>query len=233
MSWRCKVGLIYPSDGVLDYEFWNLVPQGVSVHITRLPIASTELTLAAAKELANLERIKQAAETLHATRPDVITYACTVGSFIEGPAHMGNIIRVLSDTAGCIATTTSNALIESLKALSVGRVGILSPYVYDISRLLRDFVEAHGIIVKEMEILDLTSSIEKVSAEMVYHKANGIGKKLVDAVFISCTGLPTLEILAPLEEDLGKPVLAANQITIWHALKIAGVRASFGRFLST
>ena len=32
MSWRAKLGVIYPADGALDHEYWELVPSGVSVH---------------------------------------------------------------------------------------------------------------------------------------------------------------------------------------------------------
>src|SRR5699024_3645335 len=38
------------------------------------------------------------------------------------------------------------------------------------------------------------------------------------AIFVSCTNLPTYDILAPLERDLGKPVLTANQLTVWACL---------------
>ena len=36
------------------------------------------------------------------------------------------------------------------------------------------------------------------------------------------TALPTLDILAELEESLGKPVLTANQVTLWQAFHLAG-----------
>ena len=36
-----------------------------------------------------------------------------------------------------------------------------------------------------------------------------------EAVFVSCTNLPTYDIVAPLEAELGIPVLTANQVTMW------------------
>jgi maleate isomerase len=32
-------------------------------------------------------------------------------------------------------------------------------------------------------------------------------------------------VIAALEEDLGKPVLTANQVAFWYALRLAGVGA--------
>ena len=45
------------------------------------------------------------------------------------------------------------------------------------------------------------------------------------AVFASCTNLPTYDLIAPLEAELGKPVLTANQVTLWAALRQAGSTA--------
>jgi maleate isomerase len=41
-------------------------------------------------------------------------------------------------------------------------------------------------------------------------------------VFVSCTALKTADVIEGLEEELGKPVLTANQVTMWDALRIMG-----------
>ena len=42
--------------------------------------------------------------------------------------------------------------------------------------------------------------------------------KNADALFISCTALPVLDILDDLENKLKKPVLSSNQTLIWDTL---------------
>jgi maleate isomerase len=44
-------------------------------------------------------------------------------------------------------------------------------------------------------------------------------------VFVSCTNLPTYDVIAPMEAELGIPVLTANQVTMWAALRRTGHRA--------
>nr|WP_257908400.1 hypothetical protein [Janibacter limosus] len=44
-----------------------------------------------------------------------------------------------------------------------------------------------------------------------------------EALFVSCTNLPTYDIIDPLERDLGKPVLTANQLTVWACLARMGL----------
>ena len=43
------------------------------------------------------------------------------------------------------------------------------------------------------------------------------------AVFVACTNLPTYDLIAPLEQELGKPVLTANQVTLWAGLRRLGL----------
>ena len=56
------------------------------------------------------------------------------------------------------------------------------------------------------------------------------------ALFISCTNLPTYDLIEPLEAALGKPVLTANQVSVWEGLRIAGdrtVRTGLGTLFRT
>ncbi|MFV0297783.1 MAG: hypothetical protein ACK5JT_16870, partial [Hyphomicrobiaceae bacterium] len=46
-----------------------------------------------------------------------------------------------------------------------------------------------------------------------------------DGVFIAGTGFRCVGILDALERDLGRPVLSANQVSLWHCLRLSGVRA--------
>ena len=52
--------------------------------------------------------------------------------------------------------------------------------------------------------------------------ARGADRDAADAVFISCTGQRLNAYLDGIAASLGKPVLAANQVTAWHALALGG-----------
>lgn len=45
----------------------------------------------------------------------------------------------------------------------------------------------------------------------------------VGGVFISCTAFKTIGVIATLEQDLGKPVVSANQASFWDCLRTAGL----------
>ena len=51
-----------------------------------------------------------------------------------------------------------------------------------------------------------------------------------DAYVVSCAIAHTAEIIEEMEQHLGAPVLTSNQVTLWHALRQAGIADSIGGF---
>jgi maleate isomerase len=65
--------------------------------------------------------------------------------------------------------------------------------------------------------------ITLVPLDRIYRLARQVDTPDSDGVYIACTGFRSLEIIEDLERDLGKPVISANQATMWDALRLAGV----------
>ena len=58
--------------------------------------------------------------------------------------------------------------------------------------------------------------------------------KDADALFVSCTALPALEILEEVEKKIGKIVFSSNQTLIWDTLRSVGYKSSvqgYGKLL--
>jgi maleate isomerase len=55
--------------------------------------------------------------------------------------------------------------------------------------------------------------------------ARGAACQDADVLFISCTNLPTYDVIPQLEAELRIPVISANQVTVWAALRRLGTRA--------
>jgi len=67
--------------------------------------------------------------------------------------------------------------------------------------------------------------------EFLLDLENAVALRGGDALVLSCTDLPTLEIHQALEETLGRPVVSSNQATFWAALRAAGVATAEPAFL--
>ena len=73
--------------------------------------------------------------------------------------------------------------------------------------------------------------IQDCAPQVSYRRARAVDSDRAEAVFISCTGFRTVENIAKLEADLGKPVITSNQATFADCLRILGVgevRPGFG-----
>ena len=84
---------------------------------------------------------------------------------------------------------------------------------------------------------DIESDIDigKVDPEYLYEVLSNIDLNDVDALFISCTALPVLQIIDRLEKKFNKPVLSSNQALIWETLEKIGMNKSvsgFGKLFS-
>jgi maleate isomerase len=223
MGWRARLGVVYPADGTLDQEFWQLVPPGVTVHVTRVEVPPEDVDLKLVTDLAESEDIEIAAKHLTIIQPDAIAYACTSASFVRGVGYDLEIISRMEEATGVPATTTSTAAVKALKAVGVKRVAVAAPYVDEINRRLGEFLEGSGFEVVALKGLQAKRGIYMIGSEASYRLAKEVDNPQADGVFISCTALKTLEVLEALEQDLGKPVVTANQATMWESLRLAGV----------
>lgn len=225
-GWRARIGVIYPADGLIDEEFWKLSPDGVSILLTRISVPDDPISVSMVTQVGETEEIEQAARALKITRPNVIIYACTSGSFVKGLGFDRKIAQRIEDASGTPAITTSTATVDALRALDIERVGVAAPYPDDVNKTLATFLDQNGFEVVTMKGLGFQYEwqIGNASPAEVYKLAKSADNPNIDGVFISCTGLPTVDILEELEHDIGKPVISANQASVWRALRMAGIR---------
>ncbi|MEU1304735.1 maleate cis-trans isomerase family protein [Streptomyces shenzhenensis] len=223
------VGVVAPFDFALDRELWRWVPDEVSLHLTRTPFVPVEVSLDLARLVSEHETLGKAVRALTAVEPEVVAYACASGSFVGGIAGeraMGEAMVRASDSGSVPAVTTSGALLEALAELRVRRVALLTPYTESVTRALRDYVAEAGVRVTGCAYMGLTRHIWRVP----YREVVAMARRTVrvggaDALFISCTNLPTYDVIPQLEAELRLPVLSANQVTMWAALRRLGTRA--------
>lgn len=219
------IGVVVPYDFALDRELWRWVPEDVSLHLTRMPYVPLAATMEMAVHISDPALVGLGATELRAVAPTVTAYACTSGSFVGGVAGEAALVTAMKDAGAPAAVTTSGALLIALRHLDITRIATATPYTADLTAGLTSFLAEAGVDVVAAAGLGLTSEIWKVPYEITAELVRDTDRADADAVFVSCTNLPTYDVIAALEAELDKPVLTANQVTMWSALTLAGRKA--------
>ncbi|MFE1047145.1 decarboxylase [Streptomyces olivaceus] len=221
------VGVVAPFDFALDRELWRWVPDEVSLHVTRTPFVPVEVSLDLARMVSEHETLGEAVRTLNAIAPEVVAYACTSGSFVGGIAGERAMCEAMTWAGAVPSVTTSGALLDALAELGVRRVALVTPYTVSVTRALEAYVAEAGVTISGCAYMGLTRHIWKVP----YRDVADMARQAVpvegaaDALFISCTNLPTYDVIPQLEAELRIPVISANQVTMWAALRRLGTPA--------
>lgn len=215
-GWRARIGILYPEDGALDDEYFRMVPPGVTVHVTRL----------AMEPKCETEPVQEACSLFRMINPDCVAYSSNGGSFWNGAGTDEDLMSKMRRGLNCPATTASTAIMRAFKKLDVRRIAVATPYWKDINDRLRTFLAQSKIEVVSFIGPDLQSgeAIFSFPPQELYRWAIASDRPEAQAVYLPCTNLRTLEIIEPLEADLKKPVISANQALMWDALKLAGVK---------
>ncbi len=214
-----------PYDFALDRELWRWVPDDVSLYVTRLRYAPLPVTVDMAVHVSDADNVVAGAANVLAVSPLVTADACTAGSFVKGMAGEAALVAAMQAAGAPAAVTTSGSMLAALRHLGVHRVATVTPYTADLTIGLTSYLMEAGLEVVATSGLGLTSNIWAVPYEETAELVRSTDVPDAEAVVISCTNLPTYDLIARLEAELSKPVVTANQVTMWAALRVAGRKA--------
>jgi len=220
-AWH-DIGVVCPFDMALDHELWRWMPAGVNLIFTRTPYYDEPVGLDMAEEISDLAEIQDAVRSVMAISPVVVTYACTSGSFVHGVEGARNLSSAMAAAGAPAAITTSEGLLMALDALGVSKVAVATPYLAELTTRLSSFLEQGGKSVVSQKGLGLDRNIWKVPYAATCDLIRKADAPDAEAIFVSCTNLPTYDVIAYMERELGKPVITANQVTAWSALRLLG-----------
>lgn len=213
------IGVLAPFDFALDRELWRWMPSDVSLHLTRLPFVPVPVTVQMATLLGDADAVHRATRDVLAPEPRVVAFNCNSASFVGGPEGEHALVQTMLEAGAPAAVTTSGALIDACRMLGVRRLAIATPYLASITERLLRFLLDFDIEPVSAVDLGLNDRIWRVSYPQIVAVALAADRPDADAVFLACTNLPTYDLISPLERMLGKPVLTANQVTMWAVLR--------------
>ncbi len=229
-----RIGMLILSASISEQEKEKLLPSGVSIHYTRLPVKRP--TYEAILHMA--DHVEEAASLLADAKVDIIAFCCTAGSFIKGKGYDQEIIDRIGRATGLPATTMTTAVVAGLKVLGISKLVMITPYVKRINEIEKAFLESTGFKVLAYRGLGLDDVFKQneVEPSYWYDLVKEMKHPEADGYLLSCGGIRAVDIIEQLEAGLGKPVVTSNQALVWHCLRKIGLQEpmkGFGHLLET
>ena len=226
---RTRLGFLYPPTGA-EHELYlagEALGPAVDVAVVGVRISGGDDEhaphhLRATGSIPNLEL---SAKVMAHLRPASVMWACTSGSFIDGLGFAKEQAAAIARTSGAPASSTSLAFLSALGALGIGKVAVLATYPEETARACTRFLAEGGVTIDRLNWLDAPSgpAAAAFAKERFIEGAAKLGVPKGGALLLPDTAVPSLDLIAPLEDHLNVPVLTANQVTVWEGARLAGV----------
>ena len=246
---------IVGSEAVPEAEWWAMLPSNVSVHAARI---TAPAPWAKWREIGTgVERtddMLRGCQQFGAMRLSVVVVGHSSSSFLGGKGWDEAVVDALSHALGSGTIVTTNGL-DTLSALHASGVRrpylVMPPWFNDETMAVGvRYYKDHGLKPAGHLRYDPGPEWRDVPPRDMYPRGMGFEQDVeslkaqikascpaeADGVLITGTGFRCVAILGSLEQDLKRPVLSANQASLWRCLQLAGVRSNisgYGTLLRT
>ena len=229
-GWKARIGQLYPSGGLCDYEPQVMAPEGVQFVTTRLGFRKAGLE----DDAAVVRDLEPHAKLLADAQVQLVAFNCTAASLVAGPDVIN---RRITDATGIPSTTTIEAVLAALAAARVRRFALLAPYLPEVVAAETRFLEASGYTIAATAGLPCGDPVTQgsIAPGRWQEFAHDLRTVDCDGLLISCAGIQIASVLASIEQDFGRPVIASNQALVWHCLRLLGLpdrQVGFGALLA-
>jgi len=240
LGYRMKFGALGPSTNtIVQPDFDDMRPVGVTNHYSRIvipdmPVNTDDDFLALVNAIQ--DNTLQAADVLKSCEIGYLVMGMSAATFWDGRKGAEAYLKMMTERAGVGVSCGSFTTEAALNAYKAKRIAFLSPYFEVANEQVRRFYEDCGFTV----VRDLC--FRRPSPVQIAHTTDAMCREAilkldgddVDAIVQVGTNLSMIRLAAAAELFLGKPVIAINTATYWHALRASGIpdkKSGFGSLM--
>jgi maleate cis-trans isomerase len=235
---RTRLGLIYVSGGG-EQEYYQFAERhGLTVYLVVSKVGRGGHHVPGLLDVARIDSIVEAAKRLIPLRPDAVIWGCTSGSFILGRSGAEAQVQAVTDALNVPASSTSLAFIHALQHLNLRQVAVAATYPAEAAKAFASFLAEFGIECVNLMFLGAEDgrAVNEIPVDRLMSFICTADLPNAEAILVPDTALPSLTLIEPLEHALTKPILTANQVSLWEGLRLAGaevVEPGYGRLFRT
>ena len=189
-----RVGLIVLStDIMIEKDFFKVFGgKSIDLYINRIKNYNPVTAKNLNKMTKNITSV--AKNILPGEKIDCVVYGCTSGTIVSGFKNIKKKIK---------------------------KISIVTPYTKNLNDDVVNFFKENNFIITSNTYFDIKSDVDigKVDQDNLFKLLSNINHNKAEALFVSCTSLPVLNIIEKLEKKLKMVVLSSNQALIWETLE--------------
>ena len=240
LGYRARIALVVPSTNTsCQPESECLRPRGVTNHIARISIKERPLT----SEQAFLEHVqamrdgmRTAIDQVMTCQPTHVIMGVALEAFWGGVSAADELQAELTRRAGVGVSMGSTATVEALRRHGARSIAVLTPHQPRGDEQVRHYFEEAGYRIPRLIGLKCPSPVQiaHTTRTQLIETLKALDGDDVDAIVQVGTNLSMIRLAAAAELFLGKPVIAINTATYWHALRACGIQdrmAGYGSLL--
>lgn len=244
-GWQARIGMfIVGSEAVPEAEWWAMLPPNVSVHAARVTARAPWAPWRADRAGVELaDDLVRGGRQFGAMRLSAVVVGHSSSSLVGGKGWDEAVVQALSALVGPDAIVTTNGLdcMAALRASGVRRPFLVLPPWFDDATLALGvgYYREQGFEPAGHLRYDPGRGWRDLPPGDLYPQGMGFAQQVeplyeqiraacpaaADGVLIAGTGFRCVAILDDLERDLKRPVISANQASLWNCLRLAGVHA--------
>jgi len=229
---RARIGYTSPPllTEVFTYDFYRLVPDGVTLVLTTLAIVERSKD----EVDRSYEISMQAARAMAASGVDIVVLGGVPINLSRGYANADRMLGDLSSDLGVTVTSSAAAQNKALTSLGTKKLVVARPYP---AQGEFQFDEYRGRTVLGTVALDTPfKQITRLKRSFALELGRQAMRAYPDAdtIMFPSPHWPVIDAIEPLEREFGVSVMSALQAIVWDALRLTGIDDridGFGRLL--
>ena len=230
-GYRARIGYTCPPviAEVFPYEFYKVVPEGVTLAITTLAVLN-----ATPDELQNSYDISlQAAKEMGAAGVDLVVLGGAPVNMAQGYDNIDKLIRETEEACGVPVTTSLTAKNNALGHLGSKRVVVVGlARDSDASSEYLDRAGCEVVGTVPTPSAPPLNHLGRLPSDASVEVARGLVKEHpeADTLYFPCAHRATINRIEAMEEEMGVNVISASSVIIWEALRRCGIRESISGY---